>query len=77
MNQTNGVSAKKKEGFFTRVGNFFRGVGVELKKVVWPTKKELINFEIAVIVFSLIAAVSIWIFDIAFRTGITALINNL
>lgn len=75
MNQTNSTSVKKKEGLFTRMGNFFRGVFVELRKVVWPTKKELINFEVAVIVFSLLSAIAIWIFDLAFRTGITALLK--
>lgn len=74
MNQTNGASVKK-EGLFTRMGNFFKGVGVELRKVVWPTKKELINFEIAVIVFSLLSALAIWVFDIMFRTGISALLK--
>ena len=29
-------------------GKFFRGVKAELKKVVWPTKKEIINKTIVV-----------------------------
>ena len=34
-------SAVQQRGGF---GKFFRGVKAELKKVVWPTKKELINY---------------------------------
>ena len=33
----------KKEGFFARVGKSFKATKSELKKVVWPTKKQLFN----------------------------------
>ena len=33
----------KKEGFFARVGKSFKATKSELKKVVWPTRKKLIN----------------------------------
>lgn len=33
----------KKEGFFARVGKSFKATKSELKKVVWPTKKQLLN----------------------------------
>lgn len=42
------------------LGKYFRGVKSEFKKVVWPTKKQLINYSliviVAVIVFSLLLA---------------------
>ncbi|PID82765.1 MAG: preprotein translocase subunit SecE [Clostridiales bacterium] len=53
---------------------FFASVVSEMKKVTWPTKKELINFEIVVITFSAIAALTISILDTIFRTGISFLI---
>lgn len=75
MSSTKNNVAKPKQGIFSRIVGFFSGVGSELKKVTWPTKKELVNYEVVVITFSLLAAVFIWIFDIAFRTGITELIK--
>ena len=33
----------KKEGFFARVGKSFKATKSELKKVVWPTRKQLLN----------------------------------
>ena len=33
----------KKEGFFARVGKSFKATKSELKKVVWPTRKQLFN----------------------------------
>ena len=47
----------------------------ELKKVIWPTKEELINHEIVVIAFTLMATIAIWVFDFGFSTLISSLIN--
>ncbi len=59
---------KKKVGFF-------KGVMSELKKVSWPTKKELIDYEVVVITFSAIAALIIWLFDMSFSKIIGKLLT--
>lgn len=52
-------------------GNFARGVKAELKKVIWPTKKELINYTVMVIACTIVVmaimAVSDLIFSNLFR----------
>ena len=57
--------------------NYFKEMRAELKKVVWPTPKELVNNTIAVIVFVLIIAIIVFIFDFCFdnlnKYGITKL----
>ncbi len=63
-----GKPKRKRKGFISSVIS-------ECKKVTWPTKKELINFEIVVLVFSLLAALTIFVFDVIFRTGITELMK--
>lgn len=67
---------KKKTGFFEKIGNFFKGIGkyfkevfAEVKKLTWPTKKELINYTIAVIVFCALMAIIIGLLDLAFGSG--------
>ena len=45
------------------VGGFLREVKTEMKKVTWPTKRELIGYTITVIVSSLFAAFLIWAID--------------
>lgn len=35
---------------FTKVGQFFKNVVKEMKKVRWPTKQELVKYTITVIV---------------------------
>jgi len=43
---------------FSRLSLFFRQVIAELRKVIWPTRNELINYTVIVIVFvSVMAAI--------------------
>lgn len=45
------------------MGGFLREVKTEMKKVTWPTKRELIGYTITVIASSLFAAFLIWAID--------------
>lgn len=54
---------EKKLGFFGRIGKWFRELKSELKKVVWPTPKQLAtNTGVALVVMA-VAAVFLWGFD--------------
>ena len=61
------VTAVKKDdtkpGFFKRVGKWFREMRSELKKGVWPTRKQLINNTVVSVVVMLISALGVWGFD--------------
>jgi len=50
-----------------RIINFFKGAKSELKKVSWPTKKELRNYTAIVIVVVAIITVLIWGLDFLFK----------
>ncbi len=52
---------EEKLGIFARVGLYYRQVLSELKKVVWPTRKQLSTYTAVVLVFVLfiIAVVSL------------------
>ncbi len=63
----------KKPGFFAKVKNWFKGIGKffrdtksELKKVVWPSKSQIINNSVVVLVVMIIAAVVILLLDMLF-----------
>lgn len=47
--------------------NFFKNFKAELKKVIWPTPKQLVNNTIAVITIVLITAIIVFILDFAFE----------
>lgn len=51
---------------FVRARNFLREVISELKKVIWPTQRQLINYTIIVLVFVVIVALIIAAFDFGF-----------
>ncbi len=64
---------KEKVGFFGSIKNFFKGWGkkakeikAEVKKIVWPTKAQVINNTLVVIVVSIIAAICIFGLDTIF-----------
>lgn len=54
---------EKKLGFFKRIGKWFREMKSELKKVVWPTPKQLLNNTCVALVVMAVAAVILWGFD--------------
>ncbi|KNF08005.1 putative preprotein translocase, SecE subunit [Gottschalkia purinilytica] len=58
------------KGMNKRAG-FFKGVKAELKKVTWPTKKELINDTIIVLVMCTIVSLIVWLID----TGLHRLLS--
>ncbi|GAB2552671.1 preprotein translocase subunit SecE [Leucobacter ruminantium] len=55
-----------KRSWFGRIILFIQQVFAELKKVVTPTRKELINFTIVVIAFVVIMMALVWVLDQAF-----------
>ncbi|MEG0804529.1 MAG: preprotein translocase subunit SecE [Pygmaiobacter sp.] len=66
-------SAVKKEkkpskilGFFKGIGKYFRDVVTEMKKVVWPTKKQVLNNTGVVIVVVIAAGVFLFGLDSLF-----------
>ena len=70
------AGAKKRKkfspmNFFRRVGRYFREVISELKKVSWPSRKELTNYSVAVLVFVAIFCVITFAMD----TGLSAVVN--
>ena len=63
----------KKEAKATKENNknkksFFKDFKAELKKVNWPTPKQLLNNTIAVVTIVLITAAIVFVLDIAFET---------
>ena len=48
--------------------SFFKDFKAELKKVVWPTPKQLVNNTVAVITIVLITATIVFVLDLTFET---------
>ncbi|WP_442911069.1 preprotein translocase subunit SecE [Kitasatospora sp. NBC_01266] len=48
---TKSPGKRAKQGPFARMGLYYRQIIAELRKVVWPTKSELMNYTSVVVVF--------------------------
>ena len=74
VKNTNAVKKEEKKlGFFQRIGKWFRELKSELKKVVWPSGKQLLNNTIIVLVAVLIVGVIVCLFDFVAGLGIDLL----
>ena len=73
------MAEAKKENWFKRTwGNvcrYFRELRSELKKVVWPTPKQVAKNTLIVVCCVLAVGVFIWLFDAVANFGISALLS--
>ena len=61
---------ERKRSGFGRIGGFFREVISELRKVIWPTRKELLTYTGVVIVFVTVMTAIVAVLDYGFGKGI-------
>ena len=84
MSEKKEVKKTEKPGFFTRTKNWivalpgriagaFKNMASELKKVAWPSKKDLINYSVVVIAFVVALAIIVGLLD----TGSSFLVKKL
>lgn len=64
--------ADKKSGFLARAKAYLASVRSEMKRVVWPTKKELINYTVAVCASLVVVGVVIALLDAVIGGGLVA-----
>ena len=65
-------TSKKKRG---SVKEYFKGVKLEMKKVVWPTKKELGSYTAVVVLTCAFFALAFWAIDSGFLALLKAVLN--
>ena len=84
MSEKKAVSKNTKPNFFVRfangcvalvkkIGHAFKNMWRELRKVTWPSRTELRNYSVAVIVMLVIFGVAIWAIDTLIVGGLVAL----
>ena len=73
------MAEAKKENWFKRtwgsIRRYFRELRSELKKVVWPTPKQVLKNTLIVGACVLVVGIFIWLFDFVSGVGIDALRN--
>ncbi|MBU0597249.1 preprotein translocase subunit SecE [Patescibacteria group bacterium] len=61
---------------FNKIKDYFKGSISEMKKVVWPTKKQTTRYSIIVVALSLGVALFFGILDYVFNIGLEAIIRD-
>jgi preprotein translocase subunit SecE len=59
-------SPTPRQGLWARLALFYRQVVAELRKVIWPTRHELLTYTTVVIVFVLIVMAYVGVLDVGF-----------
>jgi preprotein translocase subunit SecE len=65
-----------KVGLFGRIGRFIREVIAELRKVIWPTRKELLTYTAVVVAFVAVMLTIVAGLDFAFAKGVLWVFGN-
>ncbi len=66
------AAPKKERG---GLGEYMKGVKLEMKKVIWPTKKELVNFTVVVLAVCAFFAIGFWAVDSAVLAGLRSVLG--
>ncbi len=69
------VKKAKKKGRKHSISRWFREMRSELKKVVWPTPKQIVNNTAVALVVMIVFAIVVWGFDEVASYGVKALIS--
>ncbi|MDP4109568.1 MAG: preprotein translocase subunit SecE [Bacillota bacterium] len=71
------ASKKPKRSIFAGIQKWFRELRAEIKKIVWSTRKQVINNTVIVIFAVLLVGVFVWALDFVFAFGRDILISTL
>ena len=55
---------KEKGNIFTKIANFFSGVKTEFKRVKWPSRKDMVKYSIATIIFIISCSLFFYLIDV-------------
>jgi len=80
-NKDNDTAAKKQlqkqssRGLISSVKVFFVGVKIELKKVYWPTQREIMVYTGVVLITVAFIMLLVWVLDIILTYGLSLIIK--
>ena len=71
-----GGGSGERPGLGARIALFYRQIISELRKVIWPTRKELLTYTWVVIVFVAVVATFVAVLDLIFAKGVFAVFGS-
>ncbi len=74
--QSSGAGKERRLGPVARITTYVRQVVAELRKVIWPTRKELVTYTSVVLVFVVIMVSLVAAFDFVFTQAVLAVFGK-
>ena len=74
--RTKRESGRAGGGRIRNIGTFYKQVVAELRKVIWPTRKELVTYTTVVVFFVLVMVAVVAVFDLAFGKSVLAVFGE-
>ncbi len=62
-----GKPVAERPPFYSRLGLFLREVRIELARVSWPTRRQLLNFSVVTVITSVVLALIIFGLDVVLK----------
>ncbi|HEU0102173.1 MAG TPA: preprotein translocase subunit SecE [Mycobacteriales bacterium] len=63
-------------GRIRSIGVFYKQIVAELRKVIWPSRKELVTYTTVVLVFVVVMVLLVSAFDFAFSQAVLAVFGG-
>ncbi len=63
----------RRGNIFVRIARYLREVVSEMRKVIWPTRKEMITYSIVVVLFLVFMIAMTWGLDLGFAKAVLAI----
>ena len=70
--EPSGSRRQKRPGRLRLATTFYKQVVAELRKVIWPTRRELLTYTSVVLVFVVFMVAVVSLFDFVFSQGVLA-----
>jgi preprotein translocase subunit SecE len=70
------LDEERRVRFLGRIGRFFREVVAELRKVIWPTRNELLTYTAVVVVFVAVITAIVMGLDYVYAKGVLFVFGN-
>ena len=67
------VRGPQRGNIFMRVVRYLREVVAEMRKVIWPTRKEMITYAVVVVIFLVFMVALTWALDLGFARAVLAI----
>jgi preprotein translocase subunit SecE len=70
------AAGERRPSRLRRVVTFYKQVVAELRKVIWPTRRELLTYTTVVLVFVVVMVAVVSLYDFLFSQGVLKVFGN-